>query len=86
LTRTGQTVTVEVTDNGPGIDPAIADKLFTPFATTKRTGTGLGLTLARRIAREHRGDLFGRTRPEGGACFTLTLPNPEASDGQAARN
>jgi signal transduction histidine kinase len=85
LARAGQSLTVEVTDNGPGIDPVIAEKLFTPFATTKRTGTGLGLALARRIAREHGGDLTSRPRPEGGACFTLTLPSPEPSDAQAAR-
>jgi signal transduction histidine kinase len=66
-------LTVEVTDTGPGIDPALADRLFTPFATSKPTGTGLGLTVARRIAIDHGGTLTAANRPEGGACFTLTL-------------
>ena len=70
----GRGLTVAVTDNGPGIDPAIAHRLFTPFATTKPIGTGLGLTVARRVARDHGGTLTAANRPEGGAVFTLTLP------------
>lgn len=65
---------IEVSDNGRGIDPAVADRLFTPFATTKPTGTGLGLAVARRVARDHGGTLSATNRPEGGARFTLTLP------------
>jgi signal transduction histidine kinase len=68
---------VEVTDTGPGIDPAVSDRLFTAFATTKPTGTGLGLTIARRVAKEHGGTLTASNQPGGGAVFTLTLPgNP----------
>jgi two-component system sensor histidine kinase HydH len=74
---------VEVTDTGPGIDPSVADRLFTPFATTKPTGTGLGLTLARRIAKEHGGTLTVANGPEGGASFTLTLPASEESHAEA---
>ncbi len=69
-------VFVSVTDNGAGIDPAIAERLFEPYATTKAHGTGLGLPIAQRIALEHDGELvhlpgsaFGR-----GATFRLTLP------------
>ena len=61
-------------DSGPGIDSNILDKLFTPFATTKPTGTGLGLAIARRVARDHGGDLTATNRPEGGAKFTIALP------------
>ena len=75
----------EVTDTGPGIDPSVADRLFTPFATTKPTGTGLGLTLARRIAGEHGGTLTAANCPEGGASFTLTLPASEESHVEVAR-
>jgi two-component system sensor histidine kinase HydH len=67
-------LTVEVADTGPGIDPAIAGRLFTPFATTKPTGTGLGLTIAQRVAKDHGGTLTAANRTGGGACFTLTLP------------
>ena len=70
-------MSVEVTDTGPGIDPAVAARLFTPFVTTKPTGTGLGLTVARRVARDHGGTLTAANRPEGGARFTLTLPAAE---------
>jgi signal transduction histidine kinase len=73
LRAAGGGLTVEVTDTGPGIDPVMSGRLFTPFATTKPTGTGLGLTLARRIAAEHGGTLTGTNRPGGGAEFTLTL-------------
>jgi signal transduction histidine kinase len=68
---------VEVTDNGPGIDAAIADSLFTPFVTTKPTGSGLGLTVARQVARDHGGTLTATNCPSGGACFTLTLGGAE---------
>lgn len=66
-------IRVAVTDTGPGI-AAAADRLFTPFATTKPTGTGLGLVVARRVARDHGGTLTAANRPGGGAVFTLTLP------------
>jgi signal transduction histidine kinase len=75
---------VEVTDTGPGIDPAVADRLFTPFVTTKSTGTGLGLTVAQRVARDHGGKLSAANRKEGGACFTLTLPAAEEANVEAA--
>lgn len=77
-------VAVQVMDTGPGIDPSVADRLFTPFATTKPTGTGLGLTLARRVAVDHGGTLTGRNRPGGGACFTLTLPAMEGAHVEVA--
>ncbi|WP_439629565.1 sensor histidine kinase [Gemmata sp.] len=82
--RDGGGILVEVTDSGPGIDAAIANRLFTPFATTKPTGTGLGLTIARRVARGHGGALTGANRPGGGAAFTLTLPAAEVPNGEAA--
>jgi signal transduction histidine kinase len=63
-----------VNDTGDGIPPAIAARLFTPFATTKPTGTGLGLSLSKRILEEHDGSIEAANRPEGGASFLLTLP------------
>jgi signal transduction histidine kinase len=70
----GETIRVRVTDTGPGITPAFFEHLFTPFATNKPTGTGLGLSVARRIAQDHGGTLTAANCPEGGACFTLTIP------------
>jgi len=64
-----------VSDNGPGIAPEIAPRLFEPYATTKREGTGLGLAIAQRIALEHQGELSVVTSPPGGgAAFRLVLP------------
>jgi two-component system sensor histidine kinase HydH len=69
-----------VRDTGPGIPPAMAGRLFTPFASTKPTGTGLGLSLARRIVEEHGGRIAGANHPDGGACFTIVLPKPMRKD------
>jgi len=61
-----------VTDNGPGIAPDVADRLFTPFATSRANGLGLGLVIAQDIATEFGGSL--RLEPsERGACFVVTL-------------
>lgn len=67
-------INVVVTDRGEGIHASIADKLFTPFATTKLAGSGLGLTIARRVAEEHGGTLDAHSPPDGGACFELKIP------------
>jgi signal transduction histidine kinase len=63
-----------VADTGPGIDAAVADRLFTPFTSTKPTGTGLGLSVSRRVVEAHGGQLTAANRDGGGACFTVTLP------------
>ncbi|MBL8799332.1 MAG: histidine kinase [Planctomycetia bacterium] len=65
---------IAVADTGPGLPTEVADRLFTPFLTTKPTGTGLGLSISRRIVEEHEGQLTARNRAEGGACFTISLP------------
>jgi len=66
---------ITVSDNGPGIAPEIAPRLFEPYATTKREGTGLGLAIAQRIAFEHQGELSMVPSPTGsGAAFRLVLP------------
>lgn len=65
---------IEVSDTGPGIDPAVAERLFEPFFTTKPQGTGLGLSIARQIVDEHGGQLTWTNRPGGGTTFTIRLP------------
>lgn len=68
-------VEVCVRDHGPGISPDIAARLFTPFATTKPYGHGLGLSISRDIIERHGGTLTGANAAEGaGAVFTLSLP------------
>jgi two-component system sensor kinase FixL len=67
-------IRVKVEDNGPGVSPAIAERLFDPFETTKPRGMGLGLPLAQEIAMRHGGGLsFSQVAPHG-ACFTLETP------------
>lgn len=65
---------IAVSDTGPGIAPEIAGRLFTPFASTKPTGTGLGLCISQRIVEEHGGRISADRRPGGGARFTIALP------------
>jgi signal transduction histidine kinase len=65
---------IRISDTGSGIPPEMVDRLFTPFASTKPTGTGLGLCLSRRIVEEHGGRISGSNRPDGrGACFQIDL-------------
>jgi two-component system sensor histidine kinase FlrB len=61
-------------DNGPGIAPANRSQIFEPFFTTRQNGTGLGLSVARAIARAHAGDLELDETALEGACFVLRLP------------
>lgn len=74
---------IEISDNGPGIDPDFFARLFQPFATTKPEGkgTGLGLAISQRFARSMDGQIVAQNRPEGGASFTLHLPLAVSSDG-----
>jgi signal transduction histidine kinase len=61
-----QGLALEVLDDGPGIASAVRDRLFTPGATTKELGNGLGLTIARAIAEQHGGTLTLENRADGG--------------------
>jgi two-component system nitrogen regulation sensor histidine kinase NtrY len=70
--RGGKTL-IEVTDNGPGIDKGALEKVFIPFYTTKKNGTGIGLALARQIMLQHGGNITVRSTPHERTCFTLSL-------------
>ncbi len=64
-------VIIQVTDNGPGIAKEAQEKLFIPFFTTKKEGSGIGLSLSRQIMRMHRGSITVRTEPYKETVFTL---------------
>jgi signal transduction histidine kinase len=65
---------ISVADGGPGIPPAVRDRLFEPFVSTKESGSGLGLTICRRIVEDHGGRIDVADGPAGGAIFTISLP------------
>jgi signal transduction histidine kinase len=65
---------VVVEDDGPGVDPALRDRLFDPFATGRAGGTGLGLAISRQLAQRHGGSLRLVPSSGEGACFELRLP------------
>ena len=79
-------VVIEVRDEGPGIPASLQSDLFEPFRTGKNTGLGLGLAVARRIAREEGGELALVATSEQGAAFTLRLPAASDEDGAAPEN
>ena len=72
-------VSICVIDNGPGLTPAQAEAVFTPFFTAKPGGSGIGLSLARQVALAHGGRLEHAPAARGGATFRLLLP--AASEG-----
>jgi signal transduction histidine kinase len=77
-TRAGRMLRLEVIDEGPGISPEEADRIFDPFYTTKASGVGLGLALCRQIARRHGGELRALPARQGaGACFRMEIPIDE---------
>ena len=65
---------LQVADTGPGIPESIRERLFEPFVSSKESGTGLGLTICRRIVEQHGGTIDAANRPEGGAMFSIRLP------------
>jgi two-component system nitrogen regulation sensor histidine kinase NtrY len=64
-------VAITVTDNGPGIRDDVKEKMFTPFFTTKKDGSGIGLSLCRQIMRLHKGNVTVKSIPNQSTVFTL---------------
>ncbi len=79
----GHYVKVSVADEGPGLDAEIIDKIFEPYFTTKKTGSGLGLATSYSIIDNHDGYLGVSSEPGKGAVFTFYLPSV-GSSGAAA--
>jgi signal transduction histidine kinase len=74
LAADGQSLILQVEDNGPGIGDEQARHLFEPFFTTKLGGNGLGLPITRTLVEQHRGTIALVRGSVGGACFEVCLP------------
>lgn len=70
----GKWAQIDVTDTGIGVQPEIANSLFKPFFSTKKEGSGLGLSLTRRIVMEHGGSIDFQSQPGRGSRFTVRIP------------
>lgn len=77
--RRGNQLALIVGDNGRGMSPEVAVRLFEPFFTTRSDGTGLGLAIARGVARAHGGNIEVDSQPGVGTEFTITLPLAETT-------
>jgi two-component system NtrC family sensor kinase len=75
-------VVLTVEDDGPGVDPENAERIFQPFFTTKPKGqgTGLGLSICRGIVEAHGGSITAQPHPRGGAVFRVVVPSLAATD------
>lgn len=73
-------VQLSVVDSGPGINPAIVDRLFEPFTTTKPTGIGLGLAMSRSMVEAHGGELWAEPGAGGGTVFHFSLPTADLKE------
>jgi signal transduction histidine kinase len=66
-------IRVAVEDRGPGVEAAIAQRIFEPFFSTKSEGTGMGLAICRSIVEAHDGRLWAENSSHGGAVFQFTV-------------
>ena len=74
LDESGSNVVFTISDDGPGIAPEVVDHLFERFSKGADGKHGIGLALAKAIAEEHNGTVNAYNKPEGGACFNVTIP------------
>ena len=85
----GNRYVVTVEDNGIGIEQKYAERVFSAFerlhGRSENDGTGIGLSIARKIAWRHRGDITATSTPGQGSTFTLTLPLPSENGAQAEK-
>lgn len=76
LGKGSRPVAIDILDNGDGLAPAIAKRLFRPFITTKRDGRGLGLPIVARIVEDHGGRVELASGRKGATCFRIWMPLP----------
>jgi len=86
LSPDSTSIEITVADTGEGIPEESADRVFTPFFTTRSTGTGLGLAVVAQVVSEHNGAINFTCRPGGGTVFRMTLPTSPARCVPCARS
>ncbi len=72
-------IRISIRDNGPGIPQEIEDRIFVPFFTTKKSGTGIGLPIAQKIVHAHGGVIDLKSVPAGGTEFIIKIPARQKS-------
>jgi len=77
---------IEVEDRGPGVDPADRHRIFEPFFSKRRGGSGLGLSVALGIVEAHRGTIQVTDAPGGGALFCVRVPLERGAEGRATQD
>jgi two-component system sensor histidine kinase HydH len=76
-TRTSDSMlALDVSDDGAGVDPAVLDRVFDPFVSTKREGVGLGLVNTKAVVESHGGTISLTSRQPKGTCVTMRFPLP----------
>jgi signal transduction histidine kinase len=86
-TMTGASgVRFSIRDHGSGIPPALIERLFEPFVTTKAEGLGLGLSIARSIVAAHGGRIWAENNVDGGATIYFELPSAQTGDAAPTAN
>jgi two-component system nitrogen regulation sensor histidine kinase GlnL len=77
-------IEIDVLDDGPGVPEEVRDRIFSPFFTTKPRGSGLGLSIVRKIVDAHDGRIDVKVGPQGGTRFRISLPVAAARDDAGA--
>ncbi|MGD2096435.1 MAG: PAS domain S-box protein [Desulfobacterales bacterium] len=73
---------IAISDSGKGMEPSVLDQIFQPFFTTKRKGSGLGLSICQRLIDQHSGTISAESAPGKGTVFTLQIPIRKAAEKQ----
>ena len=73
-------VYIKISDTGPGIAPEVLPKIFDPFFSTKKTGSGLGLSVSYNIIKSHKGQIKAESTPGKGTTFTISLPKKQGQE------